>query len=256
VNSPDWNALIQRYSAEGQEHVMDRRYDIWICGYIPQGQMLADMVTHRPARVLDFGCGNGRMSRFLSRWHGYEVVGVDISPESIRRARSFSDEIDYHLIAPDSIPADLDRFDACVCNHVFSTYSSLSGIRRTLAAIRGALHREAPILVYVDNTHHTAVRYSSFMAGVPGARYQSGDPLPMEIRLNGEIMMKFEDFYWSPEDYVHALAEAGFSRVDVAYPVPTSMSRATYESYFNAPVEAALSVEATFPPAAIYVGMA
>lgn len=256
MNGPDWNTLIQHYTADGHEDVLDRRYELWICGYIPQGQMLGERVVHRPARVLDFGCGNGRVSRFLSRWHGYEVVGVDVNQESIRRARSFSDELQYHLIEPDAIPAELGQFDACVCNQVFPTYPSLGSITQSLSAIRRALEPDAPILIYVDNTNYTAIRYFSFMAGVPGARYESGERLPMEIFLNDESIMKFEDYYWKPEDYLRALASAGFTGPEVAYPTPTSSSKATYESYFRAKVEAPLLVEEEFPPAAIYIGNA
>lgn len=40
------------------------------------------------ARILDLACGKGRHSRFLAQ-KGYDVTGLDISPQSIEYARQF-----------------------------------------------------------------------------------------------------------------------------------------------------------------------
>jgi len=48
-------------------------------------------------RAVDFGCGAGRSTRFLRRL-GFETVGVDISPDMIRRARELDPAGDYRLI--------------------------------------------------------------------------------------------------------------------------------------------------------------
>jgi SAM-dependent methyltransferase len=47
------------------------------------------------ARALDFGCGAGRSTRFLRRL-GFEVVGVDISPEMLRRATTIDPQCATH----------------------------------------------------------------------------------------------------------------------------------------------------------------
>ena len=40
-------------------------------------------------RAVDFGCGTGRSTRFL-REHGFDVLGVDISPQMIALARQLA----------------------------------------------------------------------------------------------------------------------------------------------------------------------
>ena len=50
----------------------------------------------RGRRALDFGCGAGRSTRFLSRL-GFDAVGVDISPEMIRLAREADPAGAYRL---------------------------------------------------------------------------------------------------------------------------------------------------------------
>lgn len=56
-----------------------------------------------PARVLDAGCGTGRIAIRLSEL-GYEVVGVDVDPSMLAHAQGAAPDIDWRL-------ADLSSFD-------------------------------------------------------------------------------------------------------------------------------------------------
>jgi SAM-dependent methyltransferase len=49
-----------------------------------------------PARVLDAGCGTGRVAIELAR-HGIEVVGVDVDPGMLDTARARAPELDWRL---------------------------------------------------------------------------------------------------------------------------------------------------------------
>lgn len=53
----------------------------------PTGRFVDELTARLPAgaRVLDLGCGAGRAAKLLER---FEVVGVDVSPEQVRRARA------------------------------------------------------------------------------------------------------------------------------------------------------------------------
>jgi len=54
---------------------------------------------YAPGRAaLDFGCGTGRSSRFLRRL-GFEVTGIDISEDMLRKARQTDPGDDYRLVA-------------------------------------------------------------------------------------------------------------------------------------------------------------
>jgi len=42
------------------------------------------------SRILDVGCGIGGSSRILSKYYGFNVTGITISPEQVRRARELT----------------------------------------------------------------------------------------------------------------------------------------------------------------------
>ena len=69
-------------------------------------------------RVLDIGCGQGRMSRYLSRL-GADVTGVDISAAMLDKARAAGPEgIAYVRADVTRHPAawwDGQPFDGCTC---------------------------------------------------------------------------------------------------------------------------------------------
>lgn len=65
------------------------------CGYEKWSQYLIEKLEHlgckRGARGADIGCGNGYFTRAFKR-HGFDVLGMDISPEMLSRACELSAE--------------------------------------------------------------------------------------------------------------------------------------------------------------------
>jgi SAM-dependent methyltransferase len=57
------------------------------------GRIAADVAAVAPdgARVLEVGCGPGRLSIRLAREHGLDVTGLDLDPAMIQRARANAD---------------------------------------------------------------------------------------------------------------------------------------------------------------------
>ncbi len=49
-------------------------------------RLLKELSLSKNSRVLDLACGQGRHSRFLNRL-GYDVVGTDLSDQSIAHAK-------------------------------------------------------------------------------------------------------------------------------------------------------------------------
>jgi ubiquinone/menaquinone biosynthesis C-methylase UbiE len=105
-------------------------------------------------RVLDVGCGDGRVAGKLVE-KAASVSGADPSSIALERARRAHREITFSETAPDGrLPFEDSSFEAAVClhvlEHVADTQLLLSEIRRVLAP-RGLLAAAVPYHGRVKN---------------------------------------------------------------------------------------------------------
>jgi SAM-dependent methyltransferase len=84
------------------------------------------------ARVLDIGCGNGRVMMQL-RSVGWEVRGVEPDPKSAAHARIAGLDVRTGLLEPGAWPEG--HFDAITTNHVIEHLHDPVGILRTCAQV-------------------------------------------------------------------------------------------------------------------------
>ncbi len=87
-------------------------------GTVQEVDFIIEILGLKPGmNVLDIGCGPGRHSLELSR-RGYEVVGVDLSPEFISLAResasSESLDIEFQVLDVRELAFE-EEFDAVIC---------------------------------------------------------------------------------------------------------------------------------------------
>jgi cyclopropane fatty-acyl-phospholipid synthase-like methyltransferase len=106
-----------RTVAAGYDTVADRYAALEGAGQWPRRRRVADLAGKLSpgARVLELGCGNGiPVARDLVD-AGFDVTGVDVSPEQIRRAREAVPEAKF--VAADMLSVDVPEasFDAVVC---------------------------------------------------------------------------------------------------------------------------------------------
>ena len=106
---------------------------------------LIDAMVGRGARILDAGCGPGRVGGRLHEL-GHDVVGVDIDPELIAAAES--DHPGPRWIVGDLATVDLDdRFDVIVSAGNVLTFVEVSSRRAVLANLAGLLAPEGRLVV-------------------------------------------------------------------------------------------------------------
>lgn len=56
-------------------------------GYLPELGLVLELAARTGGPILDLGCGTGRVALALAR-EGYEVVGLDLNPAFVERARA------------------------------------------------------------------------------------------------------------------------------------------------------------------------
>ena len=122
----------------------------------PLSKWLPPQQLSNSLRVLDLGCGNGWLSRWLHDL-GYTVIGVDPSPSGIEHARLNHPSIRFECLNPDqSILLQLKAhpFDIVVSTEVFEHCYSPSTLALTAyAALRpgGIFICSTPCHGYVKN---------------------------------------------------------------------------------------------------------
>jgi SAM-dependent methyltransferase len=82
------------------------------------GNLLSELHLPKSAKVLDLACGKGRHSVTLAS-HGYDVTGVDLSPNSISAAKSFEHERLKFEVRDMRVPFEENAFDA-----IFNLFTS------------------------------------------------------------------------------------------------------------------------------------
>lgn len=96
-------------------------YQMWI-SYL---KLVWAFVGVQPCRVLEIGCGTGRLCRMLAE-EGYEVTGIDVSPDMIREANILRETEALEIRFEVQDAADLilgEVYDAA-----FSFFDSLNNI--------------------------------------------------------------------------------------------------------------------------------
>lgn len=156
-------------------------------------------------RVLDLGCGRGRVAAHMAKYAGVRVTGLNIEPNSIAQARAFNKELG---LENDFIVKDFNDLPLPFENETFDGFYNIQAF--SLAKDHKALFREI------------------FRVLKPGARFSSLDWIkyPAYDETNpehAELMRRTKPLIGAvgtptPASFEEALREAGFciSRSDNA----------------------------------------
>ncbi len=148
-----WNALLAIYDTEGTRDPTQAQAAFDLGGESDARELLP--FVHPRARVLDLGCGIGRVMRPLAP-HVGEIVGVDVSGEMLSRARDYLHGVPNHRLVltdgrslPDIEDQSVDLLYSFLCFiHVDkrSAYRYFGEIARVLAPRARALLQFQDIL--------------------------------------------------------------------------------------------------------------
>ena len=81
-----------RIGEEGLRHAMHKPFSDDRCvEYLANVGLLMSLMRPPPGRIVEFGCGTGWFGQFFAQ-RGYELQGIDISPEAIAAAERLKTE--------------------------------------------------------------------------------------------------------------------------------------------------------------------
>ena len=149
-------------------------------------------------RCVDLGCGTGAFTRRL-RVFGLDLMGIDISPRSIERARASEDGIRYEV--GDITATDLaeDSFDVAalsgVLHHITSSADRIRAMREAWRILRPG----GRLFAFDPNAHSP----SMFLYRDPRSPLYSS-----EGKTENEVLLKSDQL-------AGELSESGFSSVRV-----------------------------------------
>lgn len=162
-----------------------------------------------PGKVLDLGCGTGRLARALVP-AGFEYVGVDLSEEMLKVA---SDTVSRKANASAAqflranlveLPVTLAPIDHAAC--LFSTLGMIRGERNRQAVLKGVLSLLRPggrLVLHVHNRHFHRLGLKGWFGGdVTSPQAYGGAPLTIH--------------HFTRREAVKLLSDAGFRILDVS----------------------------------------
>ena len=171
-------------------------------------------------RVLDFGCGTGRSSRFIRKL-GFDVVGVDISKDMVQKARKLDPSGDYRCIKN----GDFEEFEVGSFDIVLSifTFDNIPGIENRLNLLNGLsdLLNEGGILVLLDSTpeiyYHEWASFST-KDFTENRNAKSGGRVKI-IMTDVNDSRPVDDIMWFEEDYLNLFTRVGLKVLEIHKPL-------------------------------------
>lgn len=173
-------------------------------------------------KAVDFGCGTGRSTRFV-RQLGFEVIGIDIAPEMIAKARESESDGDYRLIAGDDF-SRLSQRDRDLVTSLF-TFDNIAGFDAKTKLFRGlaSLLKESGKLISVVSSPEIYLHeWASFSTRdfPENAQAKSGDVVRI-ITTDFADRRPALDILCSDETYRELYREAGLEVVAMYKPLAT-----------------------------------
>jgi ubiquinone/menaquinone biosynthesis C-methylase UbiE len=181
-------------------------------------EIISKIVTGKTA--LDFGCGTGRSTRFLKEI-GFNTIGIDISEDMLKMARTRDHGGEYHLVHD----GELDLFTGNVFDLVLSafTFDNIPTEERKLRNLEGIkrlLRPDGAFINLVSSPDIYIHEWASFTTrDFPENRQaKSGDKVKI-IMTDVEDSRPVEDILWTDDSYRELYRHAGLALASTYKPL-------------------------------------
>jgi SAM-dependent methyltransferase len=171
-------------------------------------------------RALDFGCGTGRSTRFLTT-HGFEALGADIAAHMVDRARELDPGGDYCLTCGDDLGQPVSGpFDLILSVFTFDNIPGMDRKVRIFSALGRLLTARGVIISVVSSPEIYVHEWASFSTKEypENRRARSGDSVRI-VMLDVDDRRPVEDIVWSGQDYEEAYRRSDLEVLEVLRPL-------------------------------------
>ncbi len=175
------------------------------------------------SRALDFGCGTGRSSRFCQRL-GFNVTGIDISPQMLDQARELDPHGDYRLVDDGNLESLADeRFDLVLAAFTFDNIDTPTKKITLFQSIRNLLTPNGRMINLVSSPDIYINEWSSFSTKdfPKNASAKDGDRVQI-VMLDVDDRRPVEDILWGDDAYARTFASAELIAEEVYRPLGRS----------------------------------
>ncbi|HYG98043.1 MAG TPA: class I SAM-dependent methyltransferase [Terriglobales bacterium] len=230
-----WSEVKGEYSKDSttltncyQDLIRAKAYDqlqfagTYLLAYRDLPELFAQHVSG--TKALDFGCGTGRSARFLKR-NGFEVVGVDISPEMLERARQHDPEGDYRLVGDGDLSAlasDEGTFDLVLSMFTFDNIPAENKVP-LFTELRQLLNPTGRLISVVSAPQiywHEWASFSTKEFAEANRLAKSGEKVKIIVTDHTD-QRPVEDIVWTHEAYSEVYEKAGLEIVEMKKPLAT-----------------------------------
>ena len=148
-----------------------------------------ELVAGQPRRVLDYGCGSGKVAKALAD-AGAEVLGYDPDVTRHKRRRPLADgksDLRFTTVRDEAMAGA--PFDLVVCQRVLCTIEDEAELRGILADLRAAVAKDGRVVVTLCDPHFTfcGPTPEAERELPPGARYEDTFVWHKTVRTSGRV---------------------------------------------------------------------
>jgi len=171
-------------------------------------------------KAMDFGCGAGRSTRFLTKL-GFHTVGIDISDDMLKKAREFDSVGDYRLVEEEGF----GQFPNQDFDLIFSafTFDNIPTRKKKLALfteMKRILRPRGRIVNLVSSPEIYFHEWASFSTkDFPENRNVVCGDIVKITNTDIDDRRLVDDILWSDEDYRDLYRETGLEQIETFKPL-------------------------------------
>jgi SAM-dependent methyltransferase len=222
--------VIEQYDAIGEAY--EGFKTLPMARYPERASFLALLGDVRDRAVLDLACGTGYYTRAIRRLGARPVTGIDVSPEMVRAAQDIERRTHLGITYQVANAAGLPKLGAFSVVSAVYLLNYAADEAQLTSMCEGALRNLADDGQFVTLTQNPDFSFDGPQPAKYGFSFiaLASVPIGTRVRITAHLdpPIAFETFVIAAPVYEHALAAAGFTKVEW---IPLHVTEGAVESF-------------------------